>query len=193
IIFNIERSASGLSEIALRSSLDGYSTNIDGIKPIADEDTTTEVITFTVNQSDVATSVTYRIYGFSEAGAGTGGFEGPGNDIIVNGSVTTIPACSGTPVTWNAGVWSNGTGPDLSTPAVIETNYNTATDGGSFSACSLLVEDGATLTINDEDGGPTNDYVVVQNDVTINGIIAIEPKAAFVRLDDSGAVGGTGI
>src|SRR5690606_29869818 len=44
-----------------------------------------------------------------------------------------------------------------------------------------------------EDGGPTNDYVVVQNDVTINGIIAIEPKAAFVQLDDSGAVGGTGI
>lgn len=89
IVFNVQRSATGLRGIALRSSLDGYTTNIDTEKAIADNTNSTQVVTFTVNQTGNTSAVTYRIYGWAESTGGSGGFEGSGNDIIVNGAVTS--------------------------------------------------------------------------------------------------------
>ena len=63
IVFNVQRSATGLRGIALRSSLDGYTTNIDTEKAIADNANSTQVVTFTVNQTGNTSAVTYRIYG----------------------------------------------------------------------------------------------------------------------------------
>ncbi|NNK73582.1 MAG: hypothetical protein HKO94_10355 [Flavobacteriaceae bacterium] len=87
IVINFERSSTGTRGLALRNSLDGYSANIDGEKSIADI-TTPQTFTFTVNQTNNNSAVTYRFYGYAEAGGGSGGFEGAGNDIIVNGSVS---------------------------------------------------------------------------------------------------------
>ncbi|SDR79697.1 Lamin Tail Domain [Formosa sp. Hel1_31_208] len=86
IVVNFERSATGPRGILLRSSLDGYITDIDTEKVIAD-DTSVQSFTFTVGQTGNTSAVTYRIYGWAEATGGTGGFEGTGNDITVNGSV----------------------------------------------------------------------------------------------------------
>ena len=86
ITLNVQRSGSGIRGLALRSSLDTYTTNIDGEKAIADN-TSTQVITYTVNSINNAIPVTLRFYGWAEGTGGTGGFEGTGNDIIVNGSV----------------------------------------------------------------------------------------------------------
>ncbi|WP_053002449.1 lamin tail domain-containing protein [Kordia jejudonensis] len=88
MVFNVQRSSTGLRGITLRSSLDSYAANIDTEMAIADN-TSTQVITFTVNQTGNAAAVTYRIYGWAEGTTGTGGFEGTGNDIIVNGSTAT--------------------------------------------------------------------------------------------------------
>ena len=88
MVFNVQRSGTGLSAISLRSSLDSYAANIDAEMAIADN-TSTQVITFTVSQTGNSAAVTYRIYGFSESTGGSGGFEGSGNDIIVNGSVVS--------------------------------------------------------------------------------------------------------
>jgi hypothetical protein len=85
---NFQRSGTGPRGIALRSSLDGYATNIDTEKVILDN-TSVQAFTFTVNQTNNATAVTYRVYGWAEAEGGTGGFEGTGNDITVNGSVNS--------------------------------------------------------------------------------------------------------
>src|SRR5690606_31958982 len=82
-----QRSGTGPRGIALRSSLDGYATNIDAEKAIVDN-SNSQPFTFNVGQTNNTTAVTYRIYGWAEATTGSGGFEGPGNDIVVNGSVT---------------------------------------------------------------------------------------------------------
>ncbi len=87
IVVNFQRSGTGPRGISLRSSIDGFTTDIDGEKTIADITSTTEIITFTIGQSNSSTSVTYRVYGWAERTVGTGGFEGTGDDIIINGSV----------------------------------------------------------------------------------------------------------
>ena len=89
IVFQIQRSGTGLTAVALRNSLDGYAANLDAQKSITDN-TSTQTITFTFTQSSSASAVTYRLYGYAEAGTGTGGpGDGTGNDIVVNGSVTS--------------------------------------------------------------------------------------------------------
>lgn len=88
MVFNVQRSGTGLSAIFLRSSVDSYAANIDAVMSIADN-TSVQIITFTVNQTGNTGAVTYRIYGTAEASGGSGGFEGTGNDIIVNGTVSS--------------------------------------------------------------------------------------------------------
>jgi hypothetical protein len=84
----------------------------------------------------------------------------------------------------NAGTleWSNGA-PGISTVAVIDADYNTATNG-SFSACQLLINASNLLTITD------NFYVEVQNNLTVNGNIIVTSAGAFVQNNDSGIVDG---
>ncbi|MBC3756805.1 T9SS type A sorting domain-containing protein [Hyunsoonleella sp. SJ7] len=87
-------------------------------------------------------------------------------------------------VTWDGSAWSNGTGPDINTSAILTGDYNTSTDGGSFSACNLTVSNSATLLIAD------NYYVETQNDVTVDALCAIDvqPLGAFIQNSDLGAV-----
>jgi hypothetical protein len=88
MVFNVQRSSTGLSAIFLRSSLDSYAANIDAVMSIVDN-TSVQTITFTVNQTGNTSAVTYRIYGTAEASTGSGGFEGTGDDIVVNGTVSS--------------------------------------------------------------------------------------------------------
>jgi hypothetical protein len=112
IVFQIQRSGTGLTSVALRSSVDGYTNNLDAIKAIVDN-TTTQTITFTFAQTASASSVTYRLYGYAEATGGTGGpGDGLGNDIIVNGTVTS--ACS-SPTTQASAVTASSITPTTAT------------------------------------------------------------------------------
>lgn len=79
--------------------------------------------------------------------------------------------------TWNGISWSNNT-PNINTRAIINGNYNTATHG-SFSACSLLVNSGQTLTITD------NTYVEIYYEVINNGVFNILNNGALVQIDDN--------
>jgi hypothetical protein len=102
--------------------------------------------------------------------------------------------CTGITVTWTAGAWSNGTGPTIDDEVIIDTDYNTGVQV-SFSACSLLVRNGATLTITDET------YVEIENDATVDGVgseILVETFGAFVQRGSSNTAfnltnGGTAI
>ncbi|MGR7812952.1 choice-of-anchor D domain-containing protein [Lacinutrix undariae] len=78
--------------------------------------------------------------------------------------------------TWNGTVWSHGA-PDINTVAVIDGNYNT-TINGSFSACTLLINAGKTLTIT------SNEYTEIYFEVTNNGIFNIENNGSLVQIDD---------
>lgn len=106
------------------------------------------------------------------------------NRPVLGGCTYTCSAAGSCPttVTWN-GTWS-GT-PDLTTQVIIAANYNTSL--GSFQACSLTVNAGARLTV---DNGT---YVEVENDVTVDGQIYVETQGNFVQNDVSGTFTNNGI
>ncbi len=97
ITFNIQRSLTGPRTIAIRSSLDTYETSIGEAQNIQDT-ANTQQLTFTINQTVSSSPISYRIYMYhAESSAGSAGFEGTGNDIVVNGTVlsnTTNPVVS---------------------------------------------------------------------------------------------------
>ena len=87
IEFNFQRSATGPSAVALRSSVDNYNSNLDQEYSITDN-TSTQTITFSFTQSYSSSSITYRLYAYAEGTSGSGGIgDGTGNDINVNGNV----------------------------------------------------------------------------------------------------------
>jgi hypothetical protein len=106
-----------------------------------------------------------------------------GTPFTLGGCYYSCDLCSGGTVTWN-GTWS-GT-PGITTQVIIETDYNTGNGGAEieFSACSLKINTGASLTIAD------NTYVEVENDLTVNGTISVDPYGAFIQNNDSGTVSG---
>jgi hypothetical protein len=86
IIANLQRSGTGPTRAALRSSADAYASDLGSVAVLADV-TTTQVATFTFTQSSNIAPVTYRLYLYlSENTTGTAGPESTGNDIEVYGS-----------------------------------------------------------------------------------------------------------
>lgn len=164
IFFQIQRSGTGLSGIALRSSVDNYTADLDGVKTVADI-TSTQSFTFNFEQQNSALPVTYRLYGYAEATSGSAGIgDGSGSDIVVTGQISANAAIA----VWNGTAWSNTTGPDATTPAIIDGDY----EGAAITAQSLTVNAGKTLTVNN--------YVSVGN-VTNNGNILVADGANFVQ------------
>ncbi|MGC4041418.1 MAG: GEVED domain-containing protein [Flavobacterium sp.] len=70
---------------------------------------------------------------------------------VTNGTCTTYSnsvTISITKVTWQSGVWSNGTGPDSTLSAEFRSNYTSSTNGGptgNLSACSVTVTNSANV------------------------------------------------
>lgn len=96
IVVQWQRSATGNTAIALRSSVDGYTTDLDAIKNVVDN-TSTQTFTWTFAQANSTAAVTYRFYSYAEAVGGTGGpGDGAGNDITVYGSVTPTSTANDT-------------------------------------------------------------------------------------------------
>lgn len=113
VVINLQRSATGPSGIALRSSLDGFASNLDTEYAIVDV-TTTQTFTFTFTQSNIATATTYRIYMWAETVTGSGGpGDFTGNDIIVNGTTAcgsiTTGSVTGGPFAVTCSTDSSGT------------------------------------------------------------------------------------
>lgn len=114
---NFQRSGTGTRELVLRSSLDGYASNL-GSPFIILDNTSVQTFTYTFSQAASAVPVTYRFYGWAEGSFGTGGFEGGGDDIRVNGTVVSTGPST--------------TAPDVSTTAPATSITTTqATAGGN--------------------------------------------------------------
>lgn len=79
---------------------------------------------------------------------------------------------------WNGTTWSNGV-PDLTMLAIIDGNYDTALHG-DFSCCSLVVN--ATYRVDVR----ANNYVEIQNDLTVNGIFKVWDDGSLIQIDDAG-------
>ncbi|MBW8362802.1 MAG: putative Ig domain-containing protein [Kaistella sp.] len=165
ITFQIQRSGTGLSAVALRSSADNYAADLDGQKTVTDN-TGTQAFTFNFIQADSTGPVIYRLYGYSEAAGGSAGIgDFTGSDLTITGNVTVDPAktvWAGSP-----GAWTNGT-PVAGLQAIIAADYA----GTSFESQSLTVNTGFTLTVN---------TFVKTGDVENNGNITVANNANFVQ------------
>ncbi|RKS99570.1 T9SS sorting signal type C domain-containing protein [Flavobacterium sp. 123] len=103
----------------------------------------------------------------------------PRTSVVVTISPTLSP-------TWSGSAWSNGI-PAINKAVLINGDYNAATSG-NFEACSLTINNGATLTI------PDTKFVTIQNDLTVNsgGILDIANQGSLVMINDSGVVTNNG-
>ncbi|MEQ3690561.1 MAG: choice-of-anchor D domain-containing protein [Flavobacterium sp.] len=89
-----------------------------------------------------------------------------------------IIGVGGSSTTWNGLVWSNGV-PTSTSFATINGNYDT-TLNGNIECCSLLVNNGFTLDIQD------NTYVEIQYNLTVNGTLNVLNNGSLVQVEDSG-------
>ncbi len=172
--YNCEKSHEWLDSFGIRSSVDGFTSDIG--KPVVGNN---NIDLSSAEYQNISGAITFRIYAWGRA-SGNGTFSI--NDFAFNGTVAAAPCSLST--TWNGTNWSS-TPRSLSKTAIINANYDTAIGGqDSFSACRLIVNSGATLTIDD------GDYVEIQNDITVNtgGIIIVRPQGAVVQIDDVGTV-----
>ncbi|WP_179351127.1 choice-of-anchor D domain-containing protein [Winogradskyella vidalii] len=91
--------------------------------------------------------------------------------------------------TWDGVAWSgDGLPPTSTQKAILNGDYVTANDGGSFTSCECEINSGAVLTISD------NTFVEVQNNLIVNGedsAINIEPQGSFIQINDFGNVTAT--
>ena len=103
---------------------------------------------------------------------------------------TETATWDGTDWTWTGGIPTN-TVPNITNTieVVIADNYITGNSANevNFSACSLTVNAGFTLTVDN------GDFVEVENSVVANGTIRVQTQGAFVQNDAAGTFIGNGI
>ena len=200
ISFTIQRSATGIRQYSVRSSLDNYTTNLPASISTTNinlsvvstnifqiSDTTTSLnngslITLGSNYNILTSPITFRFYSWnSEATTGTFSID----NVRFNGVATT---CSGGSTIWTS-TWSNGV-PTSNSSVIIDGNYNTSNPSpqGSFDACSVTVNSGKTLTIN------SNQYIKIQNELVVNGTgnVIVEDGGSIVQVNDNVNVINTG-
>lgn len=96
-------------------------------------------------------------------------------NVVINASGTK---------TWNGTAWSPSA-PASSDIAVINADYSTSSNG-NLNACSVILNSGFTLTIE------ADQFVTIQNNLTVNGTLSILDKGSLVMVNDAGTVDGSG-
>lgn len=87
--------------------------------------------------------------------------------------------CS-TITTWNGANWDNGN-PNIAINAVVDADYD-MTILPSFTACSLIVNNGATIIVDD------SKYIEINDSITINGNIIVRPNGSVLQHDENAIV-----
>ncbi len=184
---NFRRSGTGPNSFIWRYSIDGTNffdigTTISyaGTQNNGSAQTQINLSAITALQNvNSGITITIRLYAWGATNTGGTFAIGRlgGDDLSIGGSVSLSP-CSSSTVIWTSGAWSPISGPTINTPVVIADNYDTTTDG-SFNACTLTVNAGFNLTVDD------NRFVVVENDVTINGELFVQTQGNFVQNNDA--------
>jgi len=168
IVVQWQRSATGNTQIALRSSVDGYTTNLDAVKVVIDN-TSTQTFTYTFAQSNSSTAVTYRLYSYAEVTGGTGGpGDGAGNDIIVNGTVTPTAASPEINLQGNAVSIVSG---DVTPDTADHTDFGTVSTASGTIVRTFTIQNTGTAALSLTDASP---YVTISGanaaDFTVTAI-----------------------
>ena len=84
IVFNWQRSSTGPSNAFLRSSVDGFASDLASWDVTANGNYSADLSS--AGLTNLAT-IEFRFYGYQAGGSsGSGGFEGSGDDLVVNGT-----------------------------------------------------------------------------------------------------------
>jgi len=119
--------------------------------------------------------------------------------------ISTTPANCTTTTTWDGVTWDSGV-PNTTTAAIINGNYNTSTNN-DIVACSLIINNGFTLTIDNNGfveietdltvNGTLNvtnsSYIQIQDDVVNNNNITVQTQGNFIQVDDASSFTDNGI
>jgi hypothetical protein len=92
IVMNIQRSSTGASNLALRASHDGYIDDLLVKTGMSLANTTIVVsneLASVAELQNVSGAITFRMVGWRGASTGTMGFEGTGNDILIQGVISS--------------------------------------------------------------------------------------------------------
>jgi len=95
-VFSWDRSTTGPSSVTLRSSLDGYTTNIGSVLAMPAAISTGNTITIS-GINNITTAITFRLYGYgATATGGTGGFDTASSvvNVQLNGSTASTGPCT---------------------------------------------------------------------------------------------------
>jgi len=169
----LQRSDVGPLAVSLRSSVDSYSTTLDTEKILVDDESI-QIFTFTFTQAAKAVPVTYRFYMYNaETESNKIGFEGSGNDIIVNGTV----ALTAKPTVGFQNATSSETETDAtftsSNIPVVVTNYpgsqidiNISVTGGTAEAGDYSFTSPTSLSFTEN--GTKNITVDINNDADVD-------------------------
>jgi hypothetical protein len=142
IVANFERSGTGPKAFSIRSSVDSYGSDL--ASATLNDVTSTQTRTFTFSMNNQTSAVTFRIYGYNaEETGGSGGLEGTGNDLVVNGSTASVSACIA-PST-QASVFSSNT--------ITSSSMNIAfTRGNGDGGVLVVAKSGSAVNTDPQDG-----------------------------------------
>ena len=183
ILVQWQRSATGNTAIALRSSVDGYATDIDGVKNVVDN-TSTQSFTWTVSQAASTTSVTYRLYSYAETTGGSGGpGDGTGNDIVVSGTVSNASATAPTVASFTPVIGVIG-----SSVTLTGANFATATavDFNGLPVASFTIDSPSQITATVPAAATTGKISVTNPDgigVSASNFTVVDPSAPTLSTD----------
>ncbi len=97
------------------------------------------------------------------------------------GSANTFGTCTGVVKTWNGSIWSPSGAPGDTNPVIINGTYNTSIDG-DLTACTLTVSSGENVIVG------ADEYIKVNGDITIDGVLTVEHEGSLVQVDDDATV-----
>jgi hypothetical protein len=181
LVLNMQRSSTGPQNFALRSSVDGFAANVATFSVTS---TSTETQNIALNGFDnLLQPVTFRLYGAGAgSSAGTAGFEGTGNDLVINGVTTATGAAIATST-------NSLTGFSAST---IASTGASASQSFRVSAENLSADVAIALS-------PTTDFELSTDNTTFSSTLTDlgrtgndltnEPVTIYVRLKDGLAAG----
>ena len=178
IVVQWQRSLTGNTAISLRSSVDAYSTDLDAVKSVTDN-ALTQTFTWTFAQANSSSPVTYRFYSYAEGTTGTGGpGDGAGNDIVVNGTVTTaLPAIS-----------TSGTAATLATTAGTASASTSVGVTGTNLTASITATAPGGFEVSNNDSSWASTTTFTQTEGNASGILYARLSASAPAGDHSGNV-----
>jgi hypothetical protein len=103
------------------------------------------------------------------------------------GPMSAFVTCPGVTKTWNGTNWSPPGAADTTNPVVIAGNYDTsAAADGNLDACTIQIDNGATLTVG------ADSYLNVNSNIVVNGNLLVEHTGNLVQIDPDATVMNSG-